>query len=221
MRSPPSYGPSSTVQSNALSAPGCAPCPQECCWEVGGQSPYCRPPWLPHRWSGRSHIAHCPAAFFPCSPFQSQRRQGQLCLMVKTMNCHWNTKRQGTRHGGCRRVPGSSHFYSFLTEQKTSLTALAISGTWMAQPHVHSHYPVVENDCVAYDRATFTTSSDSSALVCMQKVLKLVRAWSCSSLTLPPWKSLKYPAMCLSSQPQRHHVFVQADCHNWKSTVLN
>lgn len=180
VRSPPSYGPSSTVQSNALSAPGCAPCPQECCWEVGGQSPYCRPPWLPHKWSGRSHIAHCPAAFFPCSPFQSQRRQGQLGSMVKTMNYHSNTKGQRTRHCGCRRVPGSSHFYSFLTEKKDKSHSTCYFWNLDGSATCHSHYPGVENDCDAYDRATFTTSSDSSALVCMQKVLKLVRAWSCS-----------------------------------------
>lgn len=135
MRSPPSYGPSSTVQSTALSDPGCAPCPQECCWEVGGQSPYCRPPWLPHRWSGRSHIAHCPAAFFPCSPFQSQRRQGQLCLMVKTMNYHSNTKRQETRHGGCRQVPGSSHFTAFLQKDKqrqVSRHLLFLEPAWLS-----------------------------------------------------------------------------------------
>lgn len=70
-----SYGPSSTAQSTALSAPGCALDLQECCWAAGGQSPRCRPPWLPHRWSGRSHTARCPAAFYLYNPCQSQRGQ--------------------------------------------------------------------------------------------------------------------------------------------------
>lgn len=110
-------------------------------------------------------------------------------------------------------------FTAFLRKKKTSLTALAISGTWMAQPHVHSHYPGVENDCDAYDRATFTTSSDSSALVCMQKVLKLVRAWSCSQpcVLAPSHRGW----MCLSkqtvSQLQKHRfkfkLLIAAICY--------
>lgn len=70
-RSAPSYGPSSTAQSTALSAPGCAPGPQECCWAAGGRSPRCMPPWPPHRWSGKFHTVRCPAVSSLYNPCQS------------------------------------------------------------------------------------------------------------------------------------------------------
>lgn len=70
-----SCGPSSTAQSTALSGPGSAPSPQGYCWAAGGQSPGCRPPWPPHRWSGRSHTARCPAAFSLCIPYQAKHNK--------------------------------------------------------------------------------------------------------------------------------------------------